>query len=325
MLSSDVILGIKNREFFTDDCKIAYAILTQNHDHLPCGAPVMVAVKKQRTLGCIRVFPARANNGCGYMWLPENILKFIDKKPLCETHKVKNIEGFDYSQFNTIIKSVKEYGGVSFVANKKTAALSMLDSIKSIVREYKHSSLFQFNIYSGRFLSGKDDDLLSIISFFDFIHCVPLFNLKKIDGMAISFTQTLRKHSELVEKRINTFRLDIIVSNYSDNLFMIDGAIIDHEYPIANPLYKEIKSCVKTVLPVQKDKLKLKTKKQPTVRDTMHSVKNDKAYMDDGVHMEYESVGVAENTFDEAEPPSLESEPTSFTVGVGTASTIAGT
>ncbi|TET61119.1 MAG: hypothetical protein E3J47_05795 [Candidatus Stahlbacteria bacterium] len=279
MLRSDTILGTKNREFFTDDCKIAYAILTQNYDHLPCGAPVMVAVKKQRTLACINVFPARASTICGYTWLPENILKFVDKTPLCETHKVKNIDEFDYSQFSTIIKSVKEHGGVSFISNKKAAGFSMMDSIKSIVREYKHSSLFHFNTYGNRFLSGKNDNLLSIISFFDFIHCIPLFNLKKVDGLGISFTQTLRKHSQLVGKQVNTFRVDIIVSNYSDNLFTIDGATIDQEYKVKNSLYKEIKSQIKNNLPIQKDNLKLKSKKQS--RD-----KKDKEF-----HINYESGG----------------------------------
>jgi len=262
VLSSDTILGIKNRDFFTDDCKIAYAILTQNYDYLPCGTPVMVAVKKQRTLACINVFPARASTSYGYTWLPENVLKFIDKVPLHETHKVKNVEEFDYSQFSTIIKSVKEYGGISFVSNKKATAVSIIDSIKSIVREYKHSSLFQFNIYGGRFLSGKDDDLLSVISFFDFTHCIPLFNLKKVDGMGISFTQVLRKHSQLIGKQVNTFRIDIVVSNHSDNLFTIDGATIDQEYKITDALYREIRSRIKTDLPIHKAKLKLKSKKQ---------------------------------------------------------------
>ena len=263
MLSSGVILGVKNKNFFTGDCKIAYAILTQGFEHIACGAPVMVAVKKQkRSLAGINIFPARSNYGYGYVWIPEDILKFIDKKPLCETHKVKNIDEFDYSQFSTTIESVKKYGGISFVSNKTKTAISMLNSIKSIIREYKYSSLFQFQTYDNRYLSGKDDELLSVVSFFDFIHCVPLFNLKKIDGMCISFTQALRKHSQLVEKQINTFRLDIVISNYEDNLFIIDGAIVDNRYPISNSIYRKIKSCIKAELPIKKDKLKLKPKKK---------------------------------------------------------------
>lgn len=266
MFNSDVILGVKNKDFFVDDCKIVYAILTQSFEHLVCGSPVMVATvrKRNQSLAGINIFPARSNYGCGYMWIPENILKFIDKKPLCETHKAKNIDEFDYSQFNTIIESVKKYGGISFVSNKTKTAISILNSIKSIVREYNHSSLFQFQPHNNRFLSGEDDELLSIVSFFDLVHCVPLFNLKKIDGIGISFTQAIRKHSQLVGNQVNTFRLDIVVSNYEDNLFIIDGAIVDNKYPISNATYREIKLRIKAKLPIKKDKLKLKSKKIKT-------------------------------------------------------------
>jgi hypothetical protein len=263
VLNSDIILGIKNKDFFTDDSKIAYAILTQNYDHLPCGAPVMVAVRKRKSsLACLNVFPARANNGCGYIWLPENALKFTDKQPLCETHKTVTIDNFDYSQFGNIINSVKKHGGISFVSKEKSAAHSIFGSVKSIVREYNYPSLFYYNASSGRFLSGEDDDLLSIVSFFDLTHCVPLFNMKKVDGMGISFSQVIRKHSELLEKQIYTFRLDIMVSNYKDNLFLIDGAVVDNMYPISGAVYREVKKHIKNRLPVQKDKLKQKRKKQ---------------------------------------------------------------
>jgi hypothetical protein len=263
VLNSGIILGTKNRDFFTKNGKIACAILTQNYDHLPCGTPVMVVVRKQKaSLASVNIFPARANVGSGCTWLPENVLKFIDKKPLCETHKLKDIDSFDYSQFNGVIEAVKEYGGISFVADKKKAGLSMLNSIQSIIREYKYHSLFQYNTYKGRFLSGKDDNVLNIISFFDFVNCIPLFNMKKIDGMCISFSQVIRKNSELLEKQLCTFRLDVVVSNYNDNIFMIDGTIIDQKHPITNAIYKDIKNYIKKDLPVEKDRLKQKSKKQ---------------------------------------------------------------
>ncbi len=214
---------------------------------------------------CVNVFPPRANTGLGLIWLPRNVLKPIDRSPLCKTHVVKSIETFDYSKFDTVIKSVKEHGGISFVSNKREGALSILEAIKSIVREYRYSSLFQFNTYNNRSLHGKDDDLLSILSFFDFIHCVPMFNLKKVDGMGISFTQVVRKRSELEENQIQTFRTDIVVSNYEDNLFVIDGTIIDQKYKVDNSLYKTIKSCINTDLPINKGELKLKKKKQQSI------------------------------------------------------------
>jgi hypothetical protein len=262
VLSSDVILGTGNKEFFKKDEQISSAILTQNYNQTPCGAPIIVSATKNEALGCLTPFPARANTGCGLVWTPSYIVALIDRKPLHKTHKVRSIEKFDYSRFDTVIGSVKTHGGISFVSKEKSSVLSILDSIKSIVGEYRYSSLFQFNLFNGRFLSGEDDNLLNVFSFFDLSHCVPLFNLKKIDGFGISFAQILRKHSELVGQQVGTLRLDIVVSNYEDNLFIIDGATIDHKYPIKSSLYKEIKKYTKKDLPIKKDKLKTTLSKQ---------------------------------------------------------------
>jgi hypothetical protein len=262
VLSSDVILGTGNKEFFKDGGRISSGILTQDYNYTPCGSPIMASLTKSETIGCLTPFPARANTGCGIMWTPAHIIALTERKPLNETHKVRNIEEFDYSKFDSVIESVKTYSGISFLSKEKTSVPSILDSIKSIIGEYKYSSLFQFNIIGGMFLSGEDDNLLNILSFFDLSHCVPLFNLRKLDGLAISFSQVLRKHSELIGQQVNTIRLDIVVSNYEDNLFIIDGATIDQKYPIKSSLYKEVQKFVKKDLPIKQDKLKANLPKQ---------------------------------------------------------------
>ena len=264
MLDGDIILGIKREGFLRKAEKISYGVLTQSYNHMPCGTPVMVAVNKRKgdSAGCVTSFSPRANGWLGFTHVPRNIVAIMDKEPLCEKHKTKDIEEFDYRKFESIIESTKKHGGTSFVSAKKSASLSMLDSIKSIIREYKYSSLFMLNHFSGRFLSGDDDSVLSILSFFDLIHCVPMFNLRKVDGLAISFSQVLRKHSELAGQQINTFRLDIVVSNYKDNLFTIDGTTVDTVHPISNSIYKEIRKWIESDLPVKKDKLKANLSKK---------------------------------------------------------------
>lgn len=243
----DVILRIKDKNIFTSEPEFSHVILSQDWEQWPCGTPLIVDRKliKAKDSTSIRVFalfPPRSfiNKMEDFTVVKESLVDTA-LKPLIKTHRTLSIDAFDCAKFDRLKAYVRDMGGITFVVKEKGARSDLVNVLKFFPGEFKYTSLFHYTKYGTKYLLGKDDNLLGVISFFDLPYCIPLFNLKKVDGMGVSYCQAPRKISEKSNGLVRSYRVDVILSNYADNIFVIDGSDINPLSPIHRDLYSELK------------------------------------------------------------------------------------
>lgn len=253
----DVILRIKDKNIFTSEPEFSHVILSQDWEQWPCGTPLVVDRKliKVRDSSSVRVFalfPPRSfiNKMEDFTVVKESLVDTA-LKPLIKTHRTLSVDAFDCAKFDRLKAYVRDTGGITFVVKEESARRDLVNVLKFFPGEFKYTSLFHYAKYSTKHLTGKDDNLLGIISFFDLPYCIPLFNLKKVDGMGVSYCQAPRKISEKSNTLIRSYRVDIILSNYADNIFVIDGSDVNPLSPIHGDLYRELKEWTREEMKVR--------------------------------------------------------------------------
>ncbi len=243
----DVILRIKDKNIFTSEPEFSHVILSQDWEQWPCGTPLIVDGKliKDRDSSSVRVFalfPPRSfiNKMEDFTVVKESLVDTA-LKPLIKTHRTLSVDAFDCAKFGRLKAYVRDMGGITFVVKEEDARRDLVNVLKFFPGEFKYTSLFHYARYGTKYLLGKDDNLLGVISFFNLPYCIPLFNLKKVDGMGVSYCQVPRKISEKSNALIRSYRVDVILSNYADNIFVIDGSDVNPLSPIHRDLYHELK------------------------------------------------------------------------------------
>ena len=272
MIDNNIIFRINDRALFAKDPEPIHVILTQEYDWLPCATPIVVNkkaldskdTKSTRNINGHLLFPPRAYTRSGIhsndmFGVPKVIVTPSGMRPIMETHRTLNINKFRTTKLDKVRGFVKEFGGVTFVVEKKGAKVELADALKTISHAYKYSSLFSYITDEQAYL--KDDSMLAVISFFDLKYCVPLFNLKRVDGMAVSLQCIQQEATEKNNRLIKALDVNLVVSNYEDNLFIIDGVAVNPIEPIGSDIYKAIKNWIGKE-PRIKDKNKPASKRQ---------------------------------------------------------------
>lgn len=239
----DVVLRTKDKNIFNAKSEFSHVILSQDWDKWPCGAPLIADGKciKSESVKVFSLFPSRSfiNKMEDFSVVGESLVE-TTLKPLVETHRTISVDAFDCAKFERLKDYVKAMGGVTFVVKEEAARKDLVNVLKFFPKTFKYTSLFHYDKYGTKYLVGEDDDLLGVISFFNLPYCIPLFNLKKVDGMGVSYCQAPRKASEKANRLIRSYRIDIVLSNYMDNVFVIDGSDINPLNPVHGDIYNEV-------------------------------------------------------------------------------------
>lgn len=249
MLDNNTILRLGDKSIFPDrpTLNLAHAILVTDYDQWPCGTPVIFdrAVFKAMytpAVNSFSLFPPRANIPVSHqdLNLSKEHFEITKLKPICRTYRTLEIEAFDVAKIKNINEYVKTMAGVSFVIKEKKYRQLLAKQLPHIFKPFKYSSLFYYDRFNRKWLDGEDDDFLAVISFVNLPYCVPIFNTKRVDGMGVSYCQAVRKGSEKRHNLLRSFRLDFVVSNYEENLFVIDGSIVNPVNLVSEAHYREV-------------------------------------------------------------------------------------
>jgi len=233
MLDSNTILGTRG----CLDCnKYEHGLLVQNNEVWPCGTPIVYAAnslkKDLRLHPSVRVYtimPPNQHAGFGneIAQVELQAISPIGIKPLCGNHKVLTVSSFDFGKFGRLLEFVRDVGGISLIVEYEKGRSKLAESIKQIGRVFKHCAPFSYNTWSDKQLWSKDDKFVCVLTFLDIPYCVPLFNMRKVDGIGLSFSGATVQASKDYGYLNKTFRTDIIYSNYEDNVFFVDGIAIN--------------------------------------------------------------------------------------------------
>ena len=236
MFDNNIILRLKDSQIFTENPKPAHAILLcTDRTGLSCGTPVLLDSNYMTEHNAVRsfcLFPPRYGVSLeNDIECSTKSLELVGLEPITSIHKVLNVQKFELKKLIRLFDYVHSVGAISFTIENEKSRLALPDIMPIFTKYYKYSSVF--NAYhNGKFLDGKDDNVVAVLSFFNLPYCVPLFNIKKVHGLGVSYCQAIRKESERRSHLVRTFRFDFVLSNYEDNLFVIDGVDINPQNAI---------------------------------------------------------------------------------------------
>ena len=281
MLDSNTILDINKN---IGEHKYRHGILTQNWEGWPCGVPIVypdMDVDDSRNpikTACIFT-PSQGAAGLERYQTYSCMIKPSNVRPLYANHKVITVSEFDPGKFERLTEFVHDVGAISFVIDYKEGRKNIGKGIHTIESMVKYSSLFLHHRISIPILNGPDDVYACVMTFIDLPYCVPLFNMRKVDGMGLTLTGTTMKYAEATGILNKTFRTDILLSNFKDNVFVLDGVSVNNVSPIGNQMFHEIEKMTNLELKATAKekkikKLSLKKHSKPQMKEKYGYVNN---------------------------------------------------
>jgi len=205
--------------------------------------------------------PSQAAGGVEYAQVHLGAISPVGLKPLYKNHKVLTVSKFDIGKFDRLLEFVRDIGGISLVIEYETGRRAAPDSIKQIEKVFKYSSLFYYNAWTNKFLKDKEDKFICILTLLDIPYCLPLFNMRKVDGIGLSFTGAIVKASKAQGYLHRTFRADFIYSNYEDNVFFVDGIATNGMQRPDNSIYDNLNKLTSQRFEIGKEDKDRKKKK----------------------------------------------------------------
>jgi hypothetical protein len=266
MLDSNTILGIEA----TLGCEeYSHAILTQSQGNLRCGTPVIYPTDFNLTnhrnkVPIATIISPFVGYQVGSAMVPVQTVQPINIKPLCGNHEVLTVASFDFGKFYRLLDFIHDVGGISLVIEQARGRSTIVESIIKLTKIFKYNSLFYYNTWGKKYLAGDDDKYICILSFFDIPYCIPLFDMRRVDGIGLSFTGVTLKASKAYGQLHRVFKADLIYSNYEENLYVIDGVNVNPPSRCGSDTYSSLATVANIELLIQKDNKDFKSKKKST-------------------------------------------------------------
>jgi len=242
MLHSNVILGIRGHLGCEE---YEHGILTQNWEMLPLGVPIVYKSgdldrRQEATRVLSLITPSQNSAGVESVTVYNRVITPIDIKPLYKSHEVLTISEFDVGKFGRLTEFIRDVGGISLVIDHELGRKNVVKSLQELEKVFKYTTTFYYNAWGDKYLTDKDDRYLCVLTFLDLPYCVPLFNTHRVDGIGLSFSGVVQKRSISNGTLQRVFRVDIIYSNYVDNVLFIDGVTVNNINPPNKNMYSEL-------------------------------------------------------------------------------------
>jgi hypothetical protein len=272
-LDSNTILGIPGVLGCSD---YKHAIITQDYESWPCGVPVVypaehdLSQRRNSTTAMSLFTPNQHGNGRNNYSVPNVIMQPLNLKPLIDNHETLYISEFDPGKWDRLTEFVRDVGGISLVVEPSIGRRNMSKSVREIERKFKFSALYYYNAWGSKKLQEEEDRFVCVLTFLDLPYCIPLFNMRRVDGLCLSFSGAVTHASLGYGALDRVFHADFVFSNYEDNIFVIDGVTVNKPRSTDNSIFKEMEKMAARELEVGKT---LKKKKLPYDKESVYGRK----------------------------------------------------
>jgi len=281
MLDSNTILDITRHLSYPE---YSHAVLTQNWKGWSCGVPVIypsnVNIDPDGIIVRVATLFTPYKNAAGIesYEIYSHILQRVNIKPLCGNHKIMTVSEFDPSKFKRLSEFIHDVGIISFVVDHKAGRSNIAKGIRAIESMFKYTSVSQHHEICVPILAGNNDKYVCIMTFFDLPYCVPLFNMHKVDGVGLNLVGATVKASKAMGRLNKVFRTDIILSNYLENIFVLDGVAINKAQPISSNMFAAIENMTNLELEIGPDKLPDLKKESKPISSPKHKLSSDPSW-----------------------------------------------
>lgn len=184
-------------------------------------------------------------------------------------HKFITVPSFDSSKISKINEYVNEQNALSLniertaritgtvgYATSKTM-LQFMDKLTDILSKYRHYSL-QYIFANDGYKAFEIDDVGYTITFMSLHDCISVFNPKRVDGMYMQIDMYEKAKSNVTGLTSRIMRVGIVLSNYEDNLFVVDGVHILGKQLIASKTISRLKKIIEINMHIKSKKKKKK-------------------------------------------------------------------
>jgi hypothetical protein len=239
MLTKETALGLKHT--FGPIENFTHGILIQEWDPWPIGTPFITPTEQfekadpRESISAGLLMNVDQNTaGAGYHINPHRkVVVPTGIKPIIPGHRVISIDHFDTQREKRLIEYVHDVGSITLCIETLHSQIDMVHKLASLIRSFKFNNQLYFNTWLGkdRYLLDEEDAKITVINMFNIPYCIPIFNLKRIDGLGISYNIAIKKASEKDGRLHRLAQLDIVLSNHQENILLVDGAYIGSQWP----------------------------------------------------------------------------------------------
>lgn len=207
----------------------------------------------------------------------------LKDSPCIVNNRVKNIRIFDFSKLKHLSNHVDKKGSATFSFLAHSAHGSAIPTGKNTIKfidgiipgildRYRYHSAYYHNCAtSAAFPKG---DLRYILHFISIPNCTSVFNRRKVDGMGMVFNIISLNNTNQTGYVNPLFCLSIILSNYRENIFVIDGVSIAEKIILNTDYLSAAKKMIGRSI-AQKGEYIIKQKKSTTKAEVKPSKEKD--------------------------------------------------
>lgn len=177
-------------------------------------------------------------------------------------NRVKVIEKFDFDKVGDLHNYVDKHGIITFQIwkcpqtatgydKKKTAeatsnaVLEFLGRFGSeLLAKYKYSSTEHY-AFSDDYKAKTPGNLLHYLTFISLPNCIPIFNRKRVRGMGLIYRAIKEIETERKGVLVTASQIALILTDYLDNKFVVDGITLSNIDPFAKSSLDRIIKIVK--------------------------------------------------------------------------------
>ncbi len=252
---------------------------------IPLGTPCIIGKKDweyKRSSEIRTLFPFPKDKGS-----PANAIYTLNKQdvttvagePFIDAHRIKMVPRFDWSKIESIQKYIETNGSLTIHISNYSADCGgeimgivmgkFFDGIaENLLNKYKYSSVEHLGC-DDSYESPTSVDLGHYITFLSLPNCIPIFNRRKMQGMGMIYRAVKYSRSVKLGTIEYAALLAVVLTNYLDNKYVIDGITVGHIDPVHSDTIRRMKK-----LALVNSKIKAKKMKQ--------SKKGGKEWVDSG-------------------------------------------
>jgi hypothetical protein len=239
------------------------AIVMQSEGQgVPTYTPVIVVKDADYRKGVIHFPTAEGHTNRSYIILNhEESLLPLKPKGIIQNRRVKVIDEFEYKKLRKIREFIRSEGAITFIIENLMGAMDFIKALGQFKKEFPCAPFCGSNAPGGNKNPPVKGDLLSLaVTVYDLKYAIPIFNKKRVDGMAVSITLMWPKGSEQSSQLIHVNEMHFIANSYPDNVLFVDGIKIRENSFMSNMCVSLFLSQIGSEIERRKNELS-KTKK----------------------------------------------------------------
>jgi hypothetical protein len=128
----------------------------------------------------------------------------------------------------------------------RSAAGSLFKHMRKLIDRFRYNTIITFNLRSLR--EGYGDKMCPFLTAFNMQFCIPIFNPRRCEGLGLNCELVLPAHTESGSKLVTAGFISMMLSNYKDNLFSVDGTEIRAQREITDEHLRKTRRLIATKL-----------------------------------------------------------------------------